>query len=97
MNEWKELIEEVMGDAKIAHIDNSSVFVERGPAFIVVEHQDHGGLQMQLRESFDHADIVVSEDLVAHGKIVSKLVSSNKEYVKEALTNFIEKLEKRCP
>ena len=92
LDEWKELIGEVIKDAKIVHSDKVSVFVEYESGYVVVENEGRNGLQLQFRRSLDPSDTIVTENIVAHGKIVSALVPSNYNDVKKILDEFVGKL-----
>ena len=88
---WKDLIEEIMGK-KIEYNDKVSLFVPHNGGYVVVESEGRSGLQMQFRRSVDHADIVITENIVAHGKIVSELAPGNYDDVKKVLAEFVSKL-----
>jgi len=91
LDTWKSLIKEVI-NVDVEYSDKVSVFAKYSNGYVVIESEGRNGLQLQFRRSFDHADIVVEEDIVAHGKIVSDIVSSNYEDVKKALIDFVGKL-----
>ena len=91
LDEWKELVKEIM-DKEINYSDNVSIFVEYNDGYIVIENEGRNGLQLQFRRSLDHDDIVITENIVAHGKIVSALVPSNFDDVKKVFAEFVEKL-----
>ena len=91
INEWKELIKEVMG-VEVEYSDKVSIFAKHEFGYVVIESEGCNGLQIQYRKSLDHSDIVVSENIIAGGKIVSTLVPSNYEDVKKVISEFIQKL-----
>lgn len=91
IEEWERLIKETM-DCSISHQDNVSIFINHNFGYVVIEKQDAGNLQLQYRRSLDYADIAISENLIAHNKIVSELVHSNYEEVKRSFSEFISKL-----
>jgi len=86
---WKNLIKEVM-DADVKYNDKVSIFVAQGNGYVVIEHEQ-GGLQLQFRNSLDHADIVTTEDIVVHGKMISEITDNNCDDIKTILAEFCKK------
>lgn len=91
IDEWKELIGEIM-NKEIEYNDKVSIFVKHNQGYVVIESEGREGLQMQFRRSLDHGDIIIAENIVAHGKIVSALVSSNYDDIKKVFAEFVSKL-----
>jgi len=88
---WKNLIKDVM-DVDVEYSDKVSIFAKHDSGYVVIENEGRNGLQLQFRRTFDHDDIVVEEDIVIHGKMVSGITSSNYEDVKKVLVEFTGKL-----
>jgi len=92
INEWKELIAEVIENPKIVYDDKVSIFVEYNHGYIVVENEGPQGLQLQFRKSLDHSDTVITENVVVRGKIISALAHTNREDIKKAFAEFVDML-----
>ena len=92
IDEWKELIAEVIEDPKIVYDDKVSIFVEYNHGYVVVENEGPQGLQLQFRKSLDHSDTVITENVVVRGKIISALAHTNREDIKKAFAEFVDML-----
>lgn len=91
IKEWKEMIKEVM-NKEIDYDDQVSIFVKHNSGYVVIENEGRQGLQLQYRSSLDHSDIVVNENVVVHGKMISALSPGNYEDVKKIFAEFVGKI-----
>lgn len=90
IHEWKELLEEVVGKNDKTYVDQVSVCVPYNSGFLIIETSENGnGLQIQFRRSTDPEDAVATQNIIAHGKIVSALTPTNHNEVKKTLLDFI--------
>lgn len=87
LKEWEELTGE-----KIIYNDKVSIFIKHPNGYVSIEKREKGGLQIQFRKSLDHADIVVAEDIVVGGKIVSELTHNNYNGIQKIFLEFVDKI-----